>query len=111
MKVFDIKSDMPDVLEAGRRLASIIREAKRKRYKVIKILHGYGSTGKGGRIKIHVRKSLNKRKNNNDIKSYIPGEAFSMMMGFDEEIMKYKHLIKSDSDYMKMNDGITYIIL
>ena len=65
MKSFNIKSDMPDKLTAGKRLADIIRANKSE--KVIKIVHGYGSTGTGGGIKDLVRKSLrNHMKKRND---------------------------------------------
>lgn len=111
MKLYDLKSDMPDVSEAGKRLALAIRESKLNKEKVIKILHGYGSHGVGGSIKIAVRKSLNKRVANKEIKAYIPGEAFFNLMGFDETIRQYNDLIKNDSDYKKMNEGITYVIL
>jgi hypothetical protein len=110
MKSFDIKSDMPIASEAGRRLATIIRNCTGKD-KVIKIVHGYGSSGVGGSIKTAVHKSLRSKVSTGEIKAYIPGEAFSSMMGFDEVIHMYSSLIQSDSDYKKSNDGITYIIL
>ncbi|MBE0700901.1 MAG: hypothetical protein IH571_04365 [Acholeplasmataceae bacterium] len=110
MKTYNIKDDLPDKLEAGRRLAEIIRENKGKE-KVIKIIHGYGSSGVGGSIKQLVHKSLRNKKKSNEIKAFIPGEAFRQMMGFDEVITTYAHLIKGDGDYQKMNDGITYVIL
>lgn len=110
MKTVNIKSDMPDRLEAGRRLSAIISENRQKE-KVIKIVHGYGSTGVGGAIKHAVRKSLRNRKKKGEIKAFIPGEAFHQLMGFDEVISTYRHLLRSDSDYNKMNEGITYVIL
>ena len=110
MKSFDIKSDMPFVSEAGKRLATIIRNCTGKD-KVIKIVHGYGSSGVGGSIKTSVHKSLRSKVSSGEIKAFIPGEAFAEMMGYDEVIKTYGKLIKSDSDYKKMNDGITYVIL
>ena len=111
MKTYDIKSDMPTVLEAGKRLSEAIREAKQQKYKAIKILHGYGSSGIGGSIRVAVRNSLQNRMSKGEIKAYIPGEAFESTMGFDEMIRTYNHLLKDDSDYRHMNDGITYVIL
>lgn len=109
MKTFDIKSDMPFTEEARKRLTDIIRE-NRKKEKIIKIVHGYGSSGVGGKIKVTVHKSLKNKLMDNQIKAYIPGEALRSMMGFVDVIHKYKHLIKNDSDYKKCNDGITYVI-
>ncbi len=109
MKTFNLEKGMPTVSDAGKHLAKIIRESK-SNHKVIKIIHGYGSSGVGGAIKISIHKSLRKRVKSNEIAAFIPGESISSMMGFDEWISKYKHLIQLDSDYKKGNDGITYII-
>ncbi|MCF7931739.1 MAG: Smr/MutS family protein [Acholeplasmataceae bacterium] len=109
MKSYNIKSGMPDVRDAGKELARIIRASQGQ--KAIKIIHGYGSTGIGGAIKAAVRKSLRKRKRNNEIKAFIPGEAFSSLMGFDDDIRDYRDLLSSDSDFKSDNPGITYVIL
>jgi len=58
-----------------------------------------------------VHASLKTKVATGEIKAYIPGEAFSKMMGFDEIILTYSNLLKADSDYKKGNDGITYVIL
>jgi len=110
MKTFNIKDDMPDRLEAGRRLAEIIRACQGKD-QVIKIIHGYGSSGVGGSIKHSIHKSLRNKLKKEAIKGFIPGEAFGQLMGFDVTIQTYGHLLKGDQDYKKMNDGITYVIL
>ncbi|XMB72508.1 hypothetical protein RJI07_01055 [Mycoplasmatota bacterium WC30] len=109
VRSYNIKDDMPDRVEAGRRLAEILRISKGKE-KVIKIIHGYGSSGVGGVIKQTVHKALRTKLNEKAIKAYIPGEAIYRMMGFDDVVHTYAHLIKHDSDYKKGNDGITYII-
>lgn len=109
MKVFDIKSTMPSVNEAIQDLENIIRLMKYKE-KVIKIIHGYGSSGKGGLIKSSVHSLLRQKKENHQIKAFIPGEALWDLKGYDQVIQTYKHLIQYDEDYKKGNDGITYII-
>jgi len=90
MKEFDIKSTMPSVEEAIHDLDNIIKLTKQNE-KVINDL-------------------LKQKMVKNEIKAYIPGEATWKMMGFDQVIQTYKHLIESDEDYKKGNDGITYII-
>lgn len=109
MKTHNIEKGMPDTRDAGRELARIIRESQG--LKVIKIIHGYGSTGVGGAIRDLVRKSLRKRQRNNEIKAFIPGEAFSSLMGFDDEIRDYRHLLAGDPDHRSGNPGVTYVIL
>ncbi len=109
MKEFDIKSTMPTVSQAVTELETILKLTRHSE-KVIKIIHGYGSSGHGGAIKHQVRLLLHEKQHRHDIKAYVPGEAFWQMMGFDETIFKYKPLLENDSDYKKGNDGITYVI-
>ena len=44
----NIKQDMPIVADAMRYLQTSIERLKREKYEVVLIIHGYGSTGKGG---------------------------------------------------------------
>lgn len=45
----NIKSDMPTVEEARKRLLTELQRAKAKGAKAMKLIHGYGSSGVGGR--------------------------------------------------------------
>ncbi|MBU1145727.1 MAG: Smr/MutS family protein [Firmicutes bacterium] len=109
MKTFDIKSMMPTTLVAETNLLRILRENKSE--KMIKIIHGYGSTGVGGTIKNMVHRTLKKKQNSNEIKAFIPGEATVSLIGYDEIIRMYRSILIKDSDFKKGNDGITYVIL
>lgn len=57
----NIKHDMPTVDQA-RRLILELDRAKKQGYKAIKLIHGYGSIGKGGVLKDALRKSLSLRR-------------------------------------------------
>jgi len=109
MYTIDIKSEMLPKLEAGKKLADVLRQAKTT-HKVVKILHGYGSTGPGGAIKSLTHQSLRNKVKKQEIKAYIPGEAIARPLSFDEVITTYKHLISNDIDFKKDNYGITYVI-
>jgi len=109
MYLIDLKSTMLPKLEAGKLLADELRKAKQQ-HKVVKILHGYGSTGPGGAIKALTHKSLRHKMKHQDIKAFIPGESIARPAGFDEIISTYKHLISHDHDFKKDNYGITYVI-
>lgn len=100
---------MPIKLEAGKRLAQIIRDNQTE--KVIKIVHGYGSSGVGGSIKQLVHKSLRNQKKKSMITAFIPGEASKELLGFDEQISLFSNLIKHDHDFKIGNAGITFVII
>ncbi|HBD87251.1 MAG TPA: DNA mismatch repair protein MutS, partial [Clostridiales bacterium] len=49
LKQINIKSDMPTVDTAIKRVTYAIRNGKSLGASAVKIIHGYGSTGAGGR--------------------------------------------------------------
>lgn len=109
MRAFDIKSDHPTVAMAEVRLRGILQGCRGKE-KAVKIIHGYGSTGAGGAIREAVRRILAERKDSGSIRAYIPGEATALLMGFDEDILRYRGLLAEDPDFRRGNDGITYVV-
>jgi len=68
---------MPTVDVAITRLEAALRPYGKKS-KLIKIVHGYGSTGVGGKIRTAVRQRLKSKKATGSIMDFIPGEEFSM---------------------------------
>ncbi len=109
MITIDVKSSMPTVEVAKTLLLNGIKMHRSE--KVIKIIHGYGSSGVGGKIKHMVHEVLESLKETNQIRDFIPGEALVSFMGYADTIQKYKPLIMSDSDYRRGNDGITYVFI
>ncbi len=110
-KEINIKSDMPTADDAIKRITYHMHNSKKLGYKALKIIHGYGSTGTGGKIKIRARKYLDDQKQRGVIKGYIPGEDFSI---FDEATRSAFALcddLRGDPDLERHNNGITIIIL
>ncbi|HAF61631.1 MAG TPA: hypothetical protein DCK95_04825 [Anaerolineaceae bacterium] len=106
----NIEAGMPSLVEANRKMGQFINEAKHSGTRVIKIIHGYGSSGVGGKLRIGLRQELAARKQNGKIKDFIPGERF----GKYEEVMPYLNQysqLARDPDYGRENAGITVIIL
>lgn len=85
--------------------------AKREGCVAIKVLHGYGSHGKGGVIAMKLRKQLRLWKKSGFIIDYFGGDNWNI---FDEKTLKILKLDKSiynDEDMNKSNPGITIIWL
>ena len=111
LREVNIKSGMPTVDEAIRRITYNIKNAGPFGVSAIKLIHGYGSTGKGGGIRIEARKYLERQKTRGVIKDFIIGEDFSI---FDEKTRKAFHIcgdLRRDSDLERHNNGITIVIL
>jgi len=107
----NIKDGMPTVDVALTRLEAALRPYGKKS-KLIKIIHGYGSTGVGGKIRTAVRQRLRSKRAAGSIKEFIPGEEFSM---FDPATQKFLALyhkeLTGDHDYNRSNEGITVVFL
>jgi hypothetical protein len=102
---------MPTVDEARRLVIAEIRKAKRERIIVLKIIHGYGSSGKGGSICIGLRKSFTMRKKEGVIKDFFPGEDFSIFNPAVLALLEAAPGLRGDSDLNNTNEGITVLWL
>ena len=74
----NIKEGMPTVAEAMHCLQISVERLKRERYGVVVVVHGYGSTGKGGAICGKARAWLKAQEKSGRIKQVIFGEDFSL---------------------------------
>jgi hypothetical protein len=111
LKEVNIKSDLPTVSDAIKRVTYNIRNGRDWGCAAIKIIHGYGSTGKGGKIRTETRRYLQDQKRKGLIREFIPGEAFSI---FDEATRKAFDLcddLRKDHDLERHNNGVTIVIL
>jgi hypothetical protein len=111
IKTVNLKTDMPPVHEALQRLESELALARQQRCTVLKLIHGYGSTGAGGDIRIAVQKRLYEMAQNGQIRACIYGENW---LKSNEEAWKLlqKHPdLKNDSDVGRANRGITIVLL
>ena len=103
----NIKEDMPLVADAMKYLQDAIGRLKRDKYECVLIIHGYGSTGKGGAIRNKARQWLNAQKREGNIKYVINGEEISIF-NFDALDLKARH--RELEAYFKVcNHGVTVI--
>ena len=75
LKTYNVEAGFPSLDEARRLVIEEIRKSKREGVRVLKIIHGYGSSGKGGTLNHGLRKSFALRKKEGVIKEFIPGRA------------------------------------
>ena len=111
MEVINIKADMPSVDEARRLLKAEIERAKARGVGVLKVIHGYGSSGAGGALRGAIRKSLSLRRKEGVIQDFIHGENWSV---FDERVVALIDRFPSlrrDQDLARSNEGVTIVVL
>ena len=111
MRSANLKSDMPSVHEALQRLERELALARREGDLLIKIIHGYGSTGAGGNIRIAVQRRLRELADSGQIRGCIFGEDWSRSDETTWRLLQAHGELKSDPDLGKRNPGFTVVLL
>ncbi len=107
----NLESKMPTVTQARARLEQALRTARARRCAVIKLIHGYGSTGKGGAIRRDVHAVLAGWQSAGKIRAYAPGEEFSPFSAAARLAVEACPPLSRDRDYAATNHGITIVVL
>ncbi len=112
LREVNLEAGMPQVDMAIRRLTYELHRAKDSgSTAVLKIIHGYGSSGTGGRIRVEARNYLGRLAARREIAGWIPGENFSI---FDPETRSAFDRcpdLRKDRDLDRHNNGVTFILI
>jgi len=111
IKTVIVKQGMPSVEQARARLRSEIQGAQQAGVQVLKVVHGYGSTGVGGELRIALQSTLRQMVSRREIYECIYGENWRKSDERTWELLKRMPELKSDSDLGKGNKGITIVLL
>lgn len=110
-QTINIESGMPTVEAARARLAQGLRSAKAQGFTVARVIHGYGSTGKGGAIKRDVQVTLQQKRASGQIRAFVKGEDFSPFDAASRLIVEKCPQMSRDIDYNRQNHGVTIVLL
>lgn len=111
VRTINIEAELPSLDEARRTLAAEIREAKKQGVRLLKVIHGYGSTGKGGRLAVGLRKSFALRKKEGVLRDFIAGEDFSVLNEVTLQALEELPELRGDPDLGMTNLGVTLLWL
>lgn len=75
-QVVNLEAGMPTVDVARTHLNMALRSAKANRVKVLKLIHGYGSSGRGGAIRADVLAQLARKKRRGRFRSLCGEKIF-----------------------------------
>ena len=96
---------MPYTDQAIQRLTLEIRQSRKMGCTVLKIIHGYGSSGKGGKIRTESRRYLTRLKEHGEIVNFLPGEDAT------RQAFARCDDLRRDADLDRYNNGVTFIVL
>ncbi len=110
-KTVNLELGRPVLGLALQKLDNAIEDAEKNNIHVLTLIHGYGSSGKGGRIRSECRKNLDFMKSKGRIRDYIAGEEFSRKFGPARKLLQRYSQLSVDSNFNKGNRGITLVVM
>lgn len=111
MRIVNLEQGMPQVSTALRWLDGELYTSRRMGVAAVKLIHGYGSSGTGGKIRTAVRRELAMRRARGEIADVISGEEFSIFHEGTRRAFLRCDALRQDSDLERHNNGVTFVIL
>jgi hypothetical protein len=111
VRVINLEEGFPTRDQADQKLDTALARARRDGIKVLKVIHGYGSTGAGGVLRFSIRGSLRQRKERGEIAVFVNGESWSSFDERSKALMAKAPELVLDSDLGRANKGVTLVLL
>jgi hypothetical protein len=111
LRTFDVEADRPSLDEARRRVTEEIRQARAGGAVVLKVIHGYGSSGKGGALRVGLRRSFARRVREGAIRGFVAGEDFTIFDATVLQMLDACPALRRDPDLGASNPGVTFVWL
>ena len=109
LRTITIKEGLPTLDEAKRRLLLEVRRCHGEGIFVLKIIHGYGSGGRGGVLRTGLRKVFAEYQRDGDILGYASGEEFSIFHPVSLEMITAAPELGKDPDLERNNPGVSFL--
>ncbi|HOA75162.1 MAG TPA: Smr/MutS family protein [Phycisphaerae bacterium] len=106
-----LKEGLPTVAVARARLNTELERARGTGIPALKVVHGYGSGGRGGTLREAIRASLRKRRKEGRIRAFVPGEKFDASDPITRQMIEECSDLARDPDFGRYNEGITMVLL
>ncbi len=110
-RVVNIERNKPTVAQALKQLDHELERARVEKIPVLTVIHGYGSSGKGGAIRRECRKTFDYLSDKKKIWGYILGENFAKKNGATRDLLRRCPDLRDDHNLNRGNKGVTLIIL
>ena len=111
LREINLEAGMPPAGAAIRRLTWELNRSRSAGVAVLKLIHGYGSSGAGGKIRVEVRQYLERLCRRGEISGFIPGEQFSIFDPATRAAFLTCGELRRDRDLERHNNGVTFILL
>jgi hypothetical protein len=109
LRTVNIEAGMPSVDEGLRRLEGELMRARQSGIRVVRVIHGWGSTGTGGALRDACRAFLKGKLVTRQIANIIHGEDYSRTTNAGRDLMNRCAELRSSERSDNQNPGITFV--
>jgi hypothetical protein len=109
--IANLEAGMPTANEALLRLNFEFTRARQSGALVLKVIHGYGSSGAGGVLREVIQGELRSMVADQKIRAFVAGEDWRTSNETAWDIQKRVPELKGDSDWGRQNKGISIVLL
>ena len=111
IRLVDLEDGMPTVEQARLRMQYELQHARKDGYVAVKLIHGYGSSGVGGALRVELQKELRKAVRDGAVRAFVAGEDWRISNEITWDLLKKFPEWKKDTDLGGKNRGISIVIL
>lgn len=110
-RLVNLEKGRPLVRQALARMDMELQIAASQGFKMLTLIHGYGSSGAGGAIKTAVRHQLDFLRHQGRVRDVVFGEDFESRSGRGRQLLRRFPVLMDHRDLNRANPGITLVIL
>jgi hypothetical protein len=107
----NVKVGMPTVAAALQHLQNGLQTQRMVGARVVRVVHGWGSTGHGGAIGQAVRRELAALRERGSVRSFVAGEDYSELDEAGRGLLERHTALRSTLGADRLNRGITIVEL
>ncbi|HHX86945.1 MAG TPA: hypothetical protein GX693_02060 [Firmicutes bacterium] len=107
----NLEVGFPSVVEGLTKLETELLRAEHSGVHLIRVIHGWGSGGVGGKLKEACRVFLRQKVAARQIKSYLPGEDYSRESPAGRRLINRYPKLRGSERSDRYNQGITFVEL
>lgn len=111
LREINLEHGMPRANQAVRQLTFELQRSRALGFCALKLIHGYGSSGTGGRIRVEVRAYLKRLLARGEIVGVVIGEEFSIFNPATLAAFRHCDALRKDHDLERHNNGVTFVLL
>ena len=111
VRTVNIEANRPPVDQALERLEAELARARQSGVRVIRLIHGWGSSGTGGKLRDACRALLQRKLGARQVRGVVPGDDYARSTAGGRGLMEKCPSLRDSERSDARNPGITFIEL